>query len=239
LETRRLPPSKRCVLPVLKCIEFKGVAEYLEDLLTDIDAPQLNKLSITFFNDSVFDTPQLTQFISRTPVSSALENAHIALKGDSARVIFRPHTYASGYVLKVSIICEGLDWQLSSLEQVCTSCLPFLSTLEDVYIHEDPKWQPDWKDNIENRIWLELLHSFIALKNLYISKTIAPHIGPTLREGRATDVLPTLENIFLEGLESSGPVQEEIGRFVAARQVSSHPVTISLWENSEKDKNYK
>jgi hypothetical protein len=239
LETRRLPPSTRSVLPALKSFEFKGASEYLEDFVADIDAPQLNKLGITFFNDIVFDTPQLIQIISRTPVSSALENAHITLKDDHARVIFRPHTYASGFVLYVSIICEGLVWQLSSLEEVCTSCLPFLSTLEDVYIHEDPKWQPDWKGNIENRLWLELLHSFIAMKNLYISKTIAPHIGPALQEGRATNVLPTLENIFLEGLESSGPVQGGIGRFVAARQGSSHPVTISHWENSEKDKNYK
>ena len=239
LETRRLPPSTRSVLPVLTYFSFKGVTEYLEDLVTDIDAPQLNKLSITFFNDSVFETPQLIQFISRTPVSSALKNAHIALRDDNARVIFRPHTYASGYVLKVSIICEGLDWQLSSLEQVCTSYLPFLSTLEDVYIHEYPQWQPDWKDNIENRVWPELLHPFNAIKNLYISKTIAPRIGPALQEGRATDVLPALENIFLERLESSGAVQEGIGQFVAARQGSSHPVTISRWENSEKDKYYK
>ena len=238
LETRRHPPSTRSVLPALKSFAFKGASEYLEDLVTDFDALQLNKLEITFFNDIVFDTPQLIQFISRTPISSALENAHIAIKDDNARVIFRPHNYASGFVLYVSIICEGLDWQLSSLEQVCTSCFPFLSTLKDVYIHEHPKWQPDWKDNIENRVWLELLHSFITMKNLYISKTISPHIGPALQEGRTTNVLPTLENIFLEGLESSGPVQKEIGQFVAARQISGHPVTISHWENSEKDKNY-
>ena len=241
LETRRPPPLTRSVLPTLKYFAFKGASEYLEDLLTDIDALQLNKLEITFFNDILLDTPQLIQFISRTPISSALEkleNAHIALKDDNARVIFRPHNYASGFVLYVSIICEGLDWQLSSLEQVCTSCLPFLSTLKDVYIHEHPKWQPDWEDKIENRVWLELLHSFITMKDLYISKSIAPHIGPALQEGRTTNVLPTLENIFLEGLESSGPVQKEIGQFLAARQISGHPVTISHWENSEKDKNY-
>jgi hypothetical protein len=85
LETRRLPPSTRSVLPALKSFAFKGASEYLEDLVTDIDALQLNKLEITFFNDIVFDTPQLIQFISRTPVSSALalENAHIALKDDN------------------------------------------------------------------------------------------------------------------------------------------------------------
>ena len=235
LETRRLPPSTRSVLPVLTTFEFQGVTEYLEDLVTDIDVPQLNKLSIRFFNDSVFDTPQLIRLISRTPMSSALEEAHIALEARTARISFGPQI--RGHVdLKVSILCEGMDWQLLSLEQVCTSCLPFLSMLNDLYIYEYPHSRPDWKANIENLIWLGLLHPFTTVKDLYISKTIAPHIGPALREGRTTNVLPTLENIFLEGLESSGPVQKEIGQFVTARQVSSHPVTISHWKNSEKDK---
>ena len=46
LETRRLPPSTRSVLPVLTHFLFRGVCEYLEDLVTDIDAPQLNTLTI-------------------------------------------------------------------------------------------------------------------------------------------------------------------------------------------------
>ena len=236
LETRRLPPSTRSALPILKSFEFKGVFEYLEDLLTDIDAPQLNDLWITFFNDSVFDMPQMGQFISRTPISSALENAHIALKDGTARVSFLPQKYPYRRVeLEVSVLCEGGDWQISSLEQVCTSCLPFLSTLKGLFIHEHAHSQPDRKDNIDNRVWLELLHPFIAVKNLYISKEIAPRIGPALQEGRATEVLPVLENIFLE---SSRRVQKGIEKFVAARRVSSHPVTTSRWANSEVDKRY-
>jgi hypothetical protein len=39
-----------------------------------------------------------------------------------------------------------------------------------------------------------------------------------------------LQNIFLEGLQPSGPVQEGIVKFVAARQLSGHPITVSLWE---------
>ena len=237
-EPGRLPPPTCTVLPVLTIFRFQGVSEYLEELVTDIDAPQLNKLETQFFNDIVFDTPQLIQLISRAPVSSALENAHITLDHDTAHVTFQSRI--SGYKLKVSILCEGLDWQLSSVEQVSTSCLPFLSTLKDLYIHEHARSQPDWKDNIENRVWLDLLHPFAAVENLYISEKIALRIEAALQElveGRTTEVLPTLENIFLEGL-SSGRVLEGIGQFVAARQVSGHPVTISRWENSGEDKNY-
>ena len=237
LETRRLPPLTRSVLPVLTELYFKVVSEYLEDLLTDIDAPKLNKLSIEFFNDSVFDTPELIRFISRTPMSSALENVYIVLEEGAAQVTFRSQKY--GYYVGVSIICEGLDWMLSSLEQICSSCLQFSSVLEDLYIHENTGSEPDWKDNIENRVlWLELLHPFTHVKNLYLSEKIALLIGPALQElveGRATEVLSTLESIFLEGLESSGRAQEGIGLFVAARQSTSHPITMSPWTNSEQD----
>ena len=242
LENQHLPPSTHFVLPVLTDFLFKGVSEYLEDLVTDMDTPKLKKLVITFFNDIVFNTPRLIQFIRRTPMLSGLENAHIALRDDTARVTFRSQIY--GYVsmlLEVSIFCEGLDWQLSSLEQVCTSYLPFLSTLKDLYIYEYPYSQPYWRDNIENRVWLGLLHPFTTVKNLYISEKFALRIGPALQElveGRATEVLPALENIFLEGLESVRPVQEGIGHFVATRQVSSHPVTVSRWANLEMDKYY-
>ena len=236
LETRRLSPSTRSVLPALKSFDFKGASEYLEDLVTDIDALQLNKLEITFFNDIVFDTPQLIQFISRTPISSAFENAHIALQDGVACVTF---LYGS-VKLEVSILCEGLDWKLSSLEQVCSSCLPFLSMLNDLYIYELAPSNADWKDKIENRVWLGLFHPFTTVKNLYMSAKVALLIGPALHElveGRTTEALPTLENVFLEGLESSGHVKKGIGQFGAARQVSSHPITISRW--AKNDKKYK
>jgi hypothetical protein len=113
--------------------------------------------------------------------------------------------------------------------QVCTSCLPPLSTLEDVFIYEDPCWQTHWQDNIENVLWLELLHPFTSVKNLYISGYIAQGIVPALQElvgGRATEVLPTLQNIFLE-LQPSRPVQEGIQQVIAVRQAAGHPIAVS------------
>ena len=65
--TRRLPPPKRYVIPALHYFRFKGVIEYLDDLVTGIDTPQLDEMRITFFNQIDFDTPRLAQFIDRTP----------------------------------------------------------------------------------------------------------------------------------------------------------------------------
>jgi hypothetical protein len=110
--------------------------------------------------------------------------------------------------------------------------------LEDLYIYEDRYLQPDWKDDIENGLWLQLLHPFTAVKNLYLSKQFALRIGPALRElteGRTTEVLPALQNIFLGELQPSGPVQEGIRQFVASRQVTDHPITVSRWGNSDSE----
>ena len=229
--SRRPPPSTRSVLPVLTSLWFKGVSEYLDELVACIDAPQLDTFKIALFNDIVFDTPQLVRFISHTPMSKALETAKITFHDGAARVSFSSQT--SRYrEFTVAILCKGLDWQVPSLEQVCTLCLPPLSILEDLYIDEYSYLKPDWKDSVENGQWLEFFRLFVAVKSLYLSEKLASSIAPALQElveGRTTDVLPALQNIFLKELKSSGSVQESIGQFVAARQAANHPIVISPW----------
>ena len=202
---RRPPPLTRSVLRVLKKLTFKGVSEYLEDLVARIDTPQLSFLDITLFNQIVFDTPQFIQFINRTPTLKALEEASLTFTNFAVEIVLSSSN-GSGYVfVDVKVLCRDSDWQVSSLEQVCTSCLPPLFALEDLCIYESGKSPPEWRDNIENSLWLALLYPFSAVKNLYLSEEFGPRIAPALQEGGTTEVLPTLQNIFLEGLQSSGP----------------------------------
>jgi hypothetical protein len=228
--SRLPPPPTRTVLPALTTISFKGVCEYLDDLVARIDAPQLNNLYIMFFNDIVFDAPQFIRFISRIPTLKPLENAHVVF--GHGKAIIDSSSQTSCY--EVVISCRELDWQVSSLEQLCASHLPSLSTLEDLYIYERLyRRQPDWQDNIENTLWLDLLHRFTTVKNLYLSKEFGPRIVAALQElvgGRTTEVLPALQNIFLEEVEPAGRVQEDIGKIVAARRLSGHTITVSHWE---------
>ena len=225
--SRLPPPLTRTVLPALTAIWFKGVCEYLDDLVARIDAPQLNILRMTFFNDIVFDAPQFIRFISRTPTLKAAENAHVVFGHRRAMI-----NSSSRY--EVGISCRELDWQVSSLERLCASHFPPLPTFEDLYIYQPLLGeQPDWRDNIENTLWLDLLHRFATVKNLYLSKEFAPRIVAVLQElvgGRTTEVLPTLQNIFLEEVEPAGRVQEDIGKIVAARRLSGHTITVSHWE---------
>ena len=64
----------------------------------------------------------------------------------------------------------------------------------------------------------------------------APRIAPCLQfvVGRkTTNVLPSLENIFLEGHEPSGPVQDGTEQFVAARLAHGRPITVTRWERHD------
>jgi hypothetical protein len=239
LESRRPPPPPltRAILPSLTEIKFKGASEYLEVILARIDSPQLDDLHITFFNEIIFDTPQFFQFISRNPTLRAPEKGRIAFSYDAVTVKF-PSQISDHRGLSVDIPCKASGWQLSAVEQVCTSSLPPVSTLEDLYILEFPRWRPRLQDDVEDTLWLEVLRPFVAVKNLYIFEEFAPRIAPALQElvgARTTDVLPTLENIFLAGLQPSGPLQEGIEKFVAARQLISHPVAVSRSWNPEQN----
>ena len=204
-----------------------------------IDTPRLGLLSINLFNQTVFDTPKFIQFITRTPRLKAFEKARVSFGVLGGMVDLFSHT-TSGYgEILVSIECRQLDSQVSSLGQICTSCLPPLSTLEDLYIFRAPIIEPCWQDDIENTLWLELLHPFATVKNLHLSKEFAPLVVPALQEivgGRTTEVLPSLQNIFLERLLPWGPVQEGIGQFSSARMAASRPIAVSRWETSERDK---
>jgi F-box-like len=238
LESHSLPPPKRSVLPALHEFRFKGITEYLEELVTRIDTPQLDQMDITFFNQIDFDITRLAQFINCTPTLMAHEEAHMRFKKTTASVNLRYRSSESGLCdLLVKISCREPDWQLSSIEQVCDSFLHPLSTVQDLYIGSLYEYAyVALKDaGIENTLWLQILLAFTAVKNLYLSTESAPTIAAALQElvgGRITEVLPSLQKIFVEKLEPSGPFQKNIGQFVAARQLSGHPIAISVWSKS-------
>jgi hypothetical protein len=225
-ESRRLPPPTRSVLPALIKLYFTGVSEYLEDLLARIDSPLLDRLEIAFFHQLIFDTPQLIQFISRTPTLEVPDRARVDFSDLHVRVTFQ--TTSSSHHLTLAILCRQPEWQLSSIAQICTSFVPRLM-VELLSIRERSHSKLEWQDDIEDSQWPELLHPFTGVKDLYLSNEFAPRIAPSLEElvgGRTTEVLPALQSLFLEE-PPSGPVEEAIGKFVAARRHSNHPVAIS------------
>ena len=214
-----LPPT-RTLLPALTSLCFDGVADYLEDLVARIDAPLLKNLLIVLFHQIVFDTPQLTQFISRAPTFKIQDQARMVFSSDVSVTL--PQTFdISALKLIVSRTGRKSDQQLSSLAQICSSSFPqtFISLVEHLYILEDIYQGLQWQDDIKSSQWLELLHPCTSVKNLYISKELVLRIAPALQDlvgERVTEVLPVLRALFLESLPP-GPAEEPFRQFIAAR----------------------
>jgi hypothetical protein len=135
-ESRPLPPPTRSVLPALRKLYFTGVCEYLEDFVARIDSPLLHFLDINLFHPPIFDIPQLTQFISRTPTIEVHDQARVDFSDLHVRVTFP--TPSSSYHLTLKILCRQPKRQLSSMAQICTSFFPqpFIHKVERLNIRE-------------------------------------------------------------------------------------------------------
>jgi hypothetical protein len=227
----RRPPLKRTVLPALTAFYFKGNSEYLEDMVSRLGGPNLSNITVTLFNQLIFDTPQLRRFIDRTE-THATHRADIVFSGYRVQVIlFRQNGTTYRKVVELAVSVAASDWQLSSLAHICLKSLPPLPTLERLGIHEGRSSQPVWQDDVEDRQWVELFHPFAMVKTLDISETFVGRVVPALqvlsgKERVAAEVLPALQNIFLEGVQPSGHIQDAIGEFAAVRRLSGHPVAV-------------
>ena len=201
-----------------------------------IDAPRLEVTNITLFNQLVFDILQLPNLICCTEKFELLDQIDVVLEKTSIAITFSPKIArfdSPEHQLEIS--CEKLDWQLSALAQVCNSCLPALPNLERLSIRNGQYLSSHWQEDMENTQWLELLHPFATVKDLYLSKEVVLLVASALQElseELVTEVLPALQDIFIDDLQPSGLVREVFQKFVTARgrQVSGHPVAIHSWD---------
>jgi hypothetical protein len=127
----------------------------------------------------------------------------------------------------------SLPWNNSGWKLAKVACRPSSHPFEF--------WFEDWRPVIDMWItpWRDFLHIFNTVENLYLSKRLAICIAPALQElagEGATDVLPALQTIFVrrrrEDSESE-TIKNVMGKFVAARELSGHPVAVNieLWDH--------
>jgi len=234
--SRRPSPLTRAVLPSLTSLQFKGISEYLEELVSRVDIPLLEDFSVTFFNQVMFDISQLPQFISRTEKFKALNRAGVAFYDRSVKVrLAEKRGTTNRGTLDLEILCATPDWQLSSVAQLCNSFLHQLSTLDDLGIHRDCVDQlRRWPDDMEGTQWLELLSPLTTVKHLYVSKELSPHVTLALEDlpgERVTDVVPALEHLSIADFcpRTKACIKENVKQFIAARQLFGRPVTVHHW----------
>ena len=231
-ERRHPSQLKRLVLPYLTKFYFKGDSEYLEDIVGRIDTPALDKVTITFFNQLVFDTPLLRDFFSRTEVFREPHRADVIFGTGIVLTLFRLEGTVEHCMLDVTIRSRVTEWKLSSLAQFCSSSFPPLPRLERLSIRGNIYHSLDEvpTDDMESSQWLELLHPFVAVRDLMLPTDfrVANHIVTALGEltgNTATEVLPALRRVFIYTFEIE-PIQEALAPFITARELSGHPVSV-------------
>ncbi|KAH9974859.1 hypothetical protein BJV74DRAFT_183290 [Russula compacta] len=219
------PPPTCAVLPALIQFVFKGVSEYLEDLVARIDTPKLASLVIHLFVDLMLNIPQLHRFIERTERIRLLDSAKITFSSSYITIRLEPLTG----VVELLIMCGEVGRQASSMTQVCSQLSPLLSHVEQLDIRGYPPGPARRGIGIDPTQWFELFDSFPAVQHLYIYGELRPLLLLALQaltgEG-TTQALPTLRNLFFKGPSPSRSIREYIQASIAARQHSDHPVDV-------------
>ena len=233
LSARHPSSFTRVDLPALTEFFFHGVSEYIEDLVARINAPLLSHVWIAFFNQLLFDLSHISQFIGRIENFKALRQSQVYFNDGLASVKLSSFekTVDSTRTLMFYIKCTPLEWQPSSLVQVCCPFLsPLQRPLESLHIGHFYTQPQVWRDDLESIQWLELLRPFITVKNLYLFGELSPPIACALQEltrERATEVLTALQGIHIQLYHELGPVRRILTPFIAARQLSGYPVSVN------------
>ena len=238
---RRPDPPTRAVLPALTHFEFGGCTEYLDDLVSEIDAPRLRHVSMSLDRLDFLRVPPFFQFIGRTEIPGFGRVKLDFTSGDDApefniglRVDLNHQSDPDCHFLPPFVISASFDWSGTHvahitlvLTQIFTMC-PEVEFLH-ILVSDD---HPGWDDDIDSSSWLSFFRLFPTVTTLHISGTFAAQVARALEdvpEEMATEVLPSLHTLILE-LETEEEEEEEelvpAEQFVSLRQLNGRPVTI-------------
>jgi hypothetical protein len=225
-------PQARAVLPALAKFSFEGTSEYLGDFVSRIDTPVLSRLAVTLESDRdfIFDVPHLSQFIGRAKALKPSNAARVWFHSWSILLECPPRGSELGIAWPI------MDLEVPSMTLVCDQLSPFFSLVERLDLIAGYDLQV--RDSMESALFLELFRPFTTIQGLYISESLAPFIAPALQEligERATEVLPSLRDLFFGGSVIPGSVQEAIQPFIDARRLSGRPIAIHRWAGEGAD----
>ncbi|KAH9972653.1 hypothetical protein BGW80DRAFT_1459739 [Lactifluus volemus] len=108
----RSPPLTRTILPALTELDFRGTYQYLEDLLAQIDTPQLEDFTIAFKQDDFFD---IRQVISRSRTLGPFNHAKVVFRDSNVDIQLRSKATVPDKMLELGIIEDLPSLQVSSM----------------------------------------------------------------------------------------------------------------------------
>ncbi len=107
---------------------FNAAARSSSMIHASSSCPSLYQVEITFSDQVIFHIPQLARFINRIEGLKSFNQAKVGFINSEARLSL----LLSGkeVFLLLQIVCNELDWQVSSLTEVCDQLHPLVSRVE-------------------------------------------------------------------------------------------------------------
>jgi len=226
----RPPSPERTTLPSLVALHFDGACEYLEGFVARIDCPVLATLWIKYFNQLIFEIPQLVQFISRVDGLKSPSEVIVQPVGYSTMSLLRPRngTRIRGECC-FRIPCRQLDWQLSFLTQILDPLSPLLRRVHVLSIKSSNlAIRKDWED-VDTTQWLELFQPLSQTSDIRVTveKLVPDVMRALVSEDMTTGTLPRLTSLHLQGVRKSRFTTEAAERFVATRKLAGRNIHFS------------
>lgn len=230
-------PQNRAVLPSLTDFEFRGDVDYVENLVSKIDAPALEQFIVTLFEQSSFDIPHLSQFIGR---AKALRSPHqTSIELSDAEITFThdfqltPAASPLPRNFKLRLSYDEIDLQMPTLVHISRqlSALASPERLDVVALSDCFLWRdPSEADSVQ---WLELFRLFPGVKRLGVSSALAPIVASTFEQvAEMSGILPSLCELHMGASRALTPSAVE--RFAAERERSGYPVSVH-YQSGESD----
>ena len=193
------PGDHHIVLPDLTCFDYRGISKYLDSFVARINAPRLRDIDITFFSQPTMDASQLGRFLEQTEMQTSVTEAKLQISARSISISCWNSITSTRLQLQIS--CRQLDWQLSSMAQVCDQLSPFLSGVYHLAFNSNDF--PGEQGDVGGEQWRQLVRSFGGAGTLSTAGELATVLLCALRqanEGYTTDtsVLPALRNLHVQ-----------------------------------------
>src|SRR6266404_766493 len=232
-----LPPNSmaQVILPTLTHFRFRGSHGYLEDLVAQLNTPQLFDLTVMFLvtstmlHDPVQQLPQLLQFIDHAEnlklsqfrhAHAEIHDVHSFIHFDNAQTGQNPAYLTLGEV-KYDEFHSNEFWPMGPLLSQVSA---FISTV--LHLSISPFHQQIIQDNYWHHAGLlMLLHSFDTVKTLHVGGQFTNIVPPLLNglcDEVVTKVLPALCLLNFEG-KPLKLVKELLAPFIEKRQSNGCP----------------
>ena len=222
------PITTHITLPNLRLFWFRGVSAYLKAVVCRMTAPRLEKLEIRLFKQLAFSIPRFMQFMDTTE-NVRFDSATIVF-GDKIVCMWMYIRETDLYAFGVTVDCWHLDWQVSSLAQICDALGHVLSVVEHLTLRHEVHGQSSEEHNeVDRSEWRKLLRSLGNVKTLRVEDGLVEELSHSLRledEELSLELLPELQELTYSESGTAVDAGNAFTSFIDARQNAGRPVTL-------------